>query len=183
MSSNHTKNYSLCQWEKTDKVLMEDFNADNARIDVALNNLDESLSALSVSLDTKLGRSKIIDSYKSDGGILHSLTLPMSKINWNEWEYVCILIDYPGTIEEEIPLEFYLYINSEYKFIAPAITPGYLVTFIPRHNGASFVEGFVLSNRFIPFVLDSSFQTIRQVEFNVKKTSAVEPNVTFFGGK
>ena len=29
MASNQTERYGLSQWEKTDKVIMEDFNADN----------------------------------------------------------------------------------------------------------------------------------------------------------
>lgn len=44
MSSKHTPNYNLSQWEKTDQVLMEDFNADNAKIDAALNGLRSSLN-------------------------------------------------------------------------------------------------------------------------------------------
>ena len=36
MSTNHTANYDLCQWEATDQVLRTDFNADNAKIDAAL---------------------------------------------------------------------------------------------------------------------------------------------------
>ena len=36
MSTNHTTNYDLCQWEATDQVLRTDFNADNAKIDAAL---------------------------------------------------------------------------------------------------------------------------------------------------
>lgn len=35
-STNKTANYSLNQWVGTDPVLMEDFNADNAKIDAAL---------------------------------------------------------------------------------------------------------------------------------------------------
>jgi len=35
-STNKTENYSLNQWVGTDPVLMEDFNADNAKIDAAL---------------------------------------------------------------------------------------------------------------------------------------------------
>ena len=31
-----TQHYQLSQWEKSDKVLMEDFNADNAKIDAAI---------------------------------------------------------------------------------------------------------------------------------------------------
>ena len=33
---NYTKNYQLNQWEKSDRVLMEDFNADNQKIDAAI---------------------------------------------------------------------------------------------------------------------------------------------------
>ena len=40
MAGNQTKNYGLNQWERTDKVLMEDFNADNAKIDAALASLE-----------------------------------------------------------------------------------------------------------------------------------------------
>ena len=36
MASNQTANFGLNQWEATDKVLREDFNADNAKIDAAL---------------------------------------------------------------------------------------------------------------------------------------------------
>lgn len=36
MPTNHTENYNLSQWEATDPVLREDFNADNAKIDEAL---------------------------------------------------------------------------------------------------------------------------------------------------
>ena len=36
MSTNHTTNYNLNQWEATDKVLRTEFNEDNAKIDAAL---------------------------------------------------------------------------------------------------------------------------------------------------
>ena len=39
MSTNHTPNFNLCQWEATDKVLRSDFNADNQKIDAALSAL------------------------------------------------------------------------------------------------------------------------------------------------
>ena len=38
MSTNHTANYNLCQWEATDQVLRTDFNQDNAKIDAALGD-------------------------------------------------------------------------------------------------------------------------------------------------
>lgn len=36
MPSNFTEHYQLSQWVKSDRVKMEDFNADNAKIDAAL---------------------------------------------------------------------------------------------------------------------------------------------------
>ena len=40
MSTNHTPNYNLCQWEAEDKVLRTEFNADNAKIDAAIKAVD-----------------------------------------------------------------------------------------------------------------------------------------------
>ena len=40
MSTNHTPNYSLCQWEAEDKVIRTEFNADNAKIDAAIKAVD-----------------------------------------------------------------------------------------------------------------------------------------------
>ena len=37
---NYTQNYQLCQWVETDRVLMDDFNADNAKIDAALGDVN-----------------------------------------------------------------------------------------------------------------------------------------------
>lgn len=41
MSTNHTPNYNLCQWEDADQVLRSDFNQDNAKIDAALKGIGQ----------------------------------------------------------------------------------------------------------------------------------------------
>ena len=46
MSTNHTTNYNLNQWEATDKVLRAEFNADNAKIDAALKANADGISTL-----------------------------------------------------------------------------------------------------------------------------------------
>lgn len=45
MAANHTSSYSLNQWVKSDRVLMEDFNEDNRKIDAALSGLNTGLAA------------------------------------------------------------------------------------------------------------------------------------------
>lgn len=40
---NKTPNYALNQWSKSDRVLMDDFNADNQKIEAALGTLSDNL--------------------------------------------------------------------------------------------------------------------------------------------
>ena len=43
---NQTANYGLSQWEATDRILMENFNGDNQKVDAALKaNADAAASA------------------------------------------------------------------------------------------------------------------------------------------
>ena len=61
MPANYTSNYQLNQWEKSDKVLMEDFNADNAKIDAALaGKADTSaLTSLQAAVNGKASQSAL----------------------------------------------------------------------------------------------------------------------------
>ena len=91
MSTNHTPNFNLCQWEADDKVLRTDFNEDNQKIDAALAGLAASKLELipikTITIST--GGSKL-------------LTLDVSDIDWGQWRYVVaecrILADSGGTI-------------------------------------------------------------------------------------
>ena len=53
----HTQNYQLSRWEKDDRIMMEDFNADNEKIDAALAaKADaEDVTALGESVNAALG--------------------------------------------------------------------------------------------------------------------------------
>ena len=42
----HTENYQLSQWAKQDRIMMEDFNADNQKIDAALKDHAAALTRL-----------------------------------------------------------------------------------------------------------------------------------------
>ena len=45
LSMNKTANFQLTQWEKTDRIMMEDFNRDNAAIDAALKSNADAITA------------------------------------------------------------------------------------------------------------------------------------------
>ena len=51
MPTNHTPHYNLSQWERDDRVLMEDFNADNAKIDAAIKAEAEARAAVGAELN------------------------------------------------------------------------------------------------------------------------------------
>ena len=43
-----TTNYQLNQWAKSDRIMMDDFNADNAKIDAALKAVADGGAKLAV---------------------------------------------------------------------------------------------------------------------------------------
>ena len=62
-----TTNYQLNQWEKTDRILMEEFNSDNEKIDTALKALKDDMVALTAAV-ALCGNCKIVyGSYKGTG--------------------------------------------------------------------------------------------------------------------
>ena len=89
MPTNHTPHYNLNQWERDDRVLMEDFNADNAKIDAALGAkaeaatvtaLSKTVSAHTTALGKK-GNCRIwTTSYIGDGTTSRTLTFPAKPL-------------------------------------------------------------------------------------------------------
>ena len=65
MASSYTENYGLCQWEATDSFVRTEFNQDNARIDAALKDLEDTkaeqaaLSSLSATVSGKASQSSV----------------------------------------------------------------------------------------------------------------------------
>ena len=78
MPSNQTPNYQLSQWERSDKVRMEDFNADNAKIDEALFRAD------------RRGLQKLHEIVTTED--TNDLTVAFPEIDWKEWNTVRVII-------------------------------------------------------------------------------------------
>mgnify|MGYP005891262753 CR=1 FL=1 len=78
---NKTANFQLTQWEKTDRIMMEDFNRDNAAIDAALKGSADAVAALQTALE-KCGNCRItISSYTGTGtlGEAHPTSLTFAE--------------------------------------------------------------------------------------------------------
>ena len=68
-----TTNYQLNQWAKTDRIMMDDFNADNAKLETALTKaLTEKRAIKTVTLTDPQSVNDI----------------PVDDINWAEWSVV-----------------------------------------------------------------------------------------------
>lgn len=59
MSTQKTANYQLSQWVKSDRIQMDDFNSDNAKIDTALKALADKDTAMEAAL-ASCGNCKIV---------------------------------------------------------------------------------------------------------------------------
>ena len=90
---NQTGNYQLNQWELADRIQMEDFNGDNAKIDAALKGQAEALAAetaareaADTALENKSRFTKLkelrITSYAT------SAELDLSDVDWAQWDKV-----------------------------------------------------------------------------------------------
>ena len=78
---NKTANFQLTQWEKTDRIMMEDFNRDNAAIDAALQSNADKAAALQTAL-ASCGNCRItISNYKGTGtlGEAHPTSLTFAE--------------------------------------------------------------------------------------------------------
>ena len=64
---NKTANFQLTQWEKTDRIMMEDFNRDNAAIDAALKSNADKAAALQTALAGAGNCSMETQSYTGNG--------------------------------------------------------------------------------------------------------------------
>ena len=80
MFLNQTANYGLSQWEATDRILMEDFNSDNSKIDAALKENADNIAALETAVAEKGNCQIWTTSYVGSGGVgensRNSLTFP-----------------------------------------------------------------------------------------------------------
>ena len=115
---NKTPNYQLNQWDKSDRIQMTDFNADNAKIEAALAqeaatraSADNSLqSTLSAELQTIRNLLPIVHLQTiTTSAATNKLDIDLNGIDWNTYLYVLLRID--GTTSDSAAA-FYVRMNN-----------------------------------------------------------------------
>ena len=84
---NQTANYQLCQWDPTDRILMEDFNTDNSKIDAALKAQADTLESLS----QKAG-GRLLGTLKASASGT-TCEFRLDGLDWSAWREVHLVAD------------------------------------------------------------------------------------------
>ena len=84
---NQTANYQLCQWDPTDRILMEDFNSDNSKVDAALKAQADTLESLS----QKAG-GRLLGTLKASASGT-TCEFRLDGVDWSAWREVHLVAD------------------------------------------------------------------------------------------
>ena len=71
---NETSYYQLCLWDEDDRILREDFNGDNAKVDAALKGLADQTGL------QQLYHLELTEAYGDR--VLH---VPLDEVDWSKW--------------------------------------------------------------------------------------------------
>ena len=76
MNLNQTSNYQLSQWESTDRILMSDFNSDNAKLDGLLAELEDRTATLESAAQGFGNCQLYFQTYTGNGATSRTFTFP-----------------------------------------------------------------------------------------------------------
>ena len=93
---NQTANYQLSQWEASDRILMSDFNDDNAKLDAAIKaNVDAitaeaAARAASVTALTEKAGMQLLDT-QSVPASTGDWSVELGAVDWSAWSTVRVV--------------------------------------------------------------------------------------------
>ena len=102
-----TSNYQLNQWDKTDRIQMEDFNADNAKIDAALAAEAEAREAADTALASQSCYVKLLDLTLQED--TQKWDIDMSDIDLTQYQKLVIYPRLGGNTTQWV----YIHINGD----------------------------------------------------------------------
>lgn len=179
---NKTANFQLTQWEKTDRIMMEDFNRDNAAIDAALKSNADAITAETAAreaADTALGKKaglQLIETAVFSGKGKSSVA--QLSINWQDWAIVLLQYKRP-TNTGKFSLSFTepnttLYYGNEDQIS---------VIFYPLYNESQVVKGHLCTGEALSFGGAPLFQNLTAMSLyaDTDGTNIEGGSVTFYG--
>ena len=167
-----TKRYGLCQWGPEERMLREDFNADNETVDTILGALDDEL-------EEKQGLSEEFSLVPpAPGGFnVSALTLPQT---WEKWEYLTAVYRFDGV---ETPFTFKLTLHTEEGACLEYSLPSksFAMVFCPRHDPDREVSGILLGEKPELFHSGVTYRQLTSLCLERLNGSTVSPAHFFVG--
>ena len=181
---NKTANFQLTQWEKTDRIMMEDFNRDNAAIDVALKSNAEAVAAETAArkaADTALGKKAGLQLIQTvpfpEGG--SSADKPLT-IQWSDWAIVLAVYQEPSDGRS-----YTLSFTTANAKVHPIIYDGPDVQtcalYFPLYDQSRPVRGLLWSAEKLSYTTTYEALTGIQLKANTDSGSIAGAKVTFYG--
>ena len=137
---NYTENYQLPQWEKSDRVLMEDFNAANNKVDAALGKCSEEIQHVAVQ---KLAEKSLTAS-------AGNLEVDLSQVDLSQYNAIFFIIRGGCSLTGAI---LYLQLNQDteknYDYCEPNGSIEYTTNawnLCSSFNGSAVCRGEILSS-------------------------------------
>lgn len=179
---NKTANFQLTQWEKTDRIMMEDFNRDNAAIDAALKSNADNVAAETAAreaADTALGKKaglQLIETAVFSGKGKSSVA--QLSINWQDWAIVLLQYKRP-TNTGKFSLSFTEHNTTLYYGYEDQIS----VIFYPLYNESQVVKGHLCTGEALSFGGTPLFQNLTAMSLyaDTDGTNIDGGSVTFYG--
>ena len=179
---NHTTNYQLSQWESTDRILMEDFNSDNAKIDAALKNQADAIAALTQTVSGKASASAL-EALEAQVGpkLIGTQTVSAStnywnvqlgEVDWSAWSMVRVVckpvLSSGGNYEAQI--------NGSYRYsLGSNVTGPCVVLLFPGRDPALPTVGLGWTSEGMQgFMADTVFENLATVTFSCR-SGTLEP--------
>lgn len=188
MASQQTPNYKLSRWAGTDRIMMEDFNRDNAAIDAALkSNADKvaaetaareaGISALQTALGKKAGLQLIQTVPFPEGG--SSADKPLT-IQWSDWAIVLAVYQEPSDGRS-----YTLSFTTANAKVHPIIYNGPDVQtcalYFPLYDQSRPVRGLLWSAEKLSYTTTYEALTGIQLKADTDSGSIAGAKVTFYG--
>lgn len=181
---NKTANFQLTQWEKTDRIMMEDFNRDNAAIDTALKGSADAVAAETAAreaADTALGKKAGLQLIQTipfpEGG--SSADKPLT-IQWSDWAIVLAVYQEPSDGRS-----YTLSFTTANAKVHPIIYDGPDVQtcalYFPLYDQSRPVRGLLWSAEKLSYTTTYEALTGIQLKANTDSGSIAGAKVTFYG--
>ena len=177
-----TTNYQLNQWVKSDRIQMEDFNSDNAKIDAALKSNADAVAAETAAreaADTELGKKAGLQLISSGtvSSDAYNVSVDLSNIAFGDWKTIYVSVK--PVLNSEATMEVTVN-NRLHGAIISKVNAPFRVILLPLHDAEFSCCGSIQYNGIVNFQSSHyTFQQTSSLEFYASSSQVIKAGTTY----